>query len=168
MKILFLACLLIVNIGADQITKYAASKNLRGKGSVQVAGNVLILRYAENEGAFLSLGSKLPERVKTVLLIFLPGLIIIGGTVYLAAGIKKMRRLQLAALGCLIGGGISNLYDRIVYKGSVIDFMNIGIGRLRTGIFNLADISILLGGILLVIAFIREEGKPKRGDAEIT
>jgi signal peptidase II len=46
-------------------------------------------------------------------------------------------------------GGIGNLLDRVFYDGRVIDFMNLGIGRLRTGIFNVADVYITIGILLL-------------------
>lgn len=155
-KLILLFLLLCINIGADQITKYAAKKNLSGKGTVEVIGNIVILKYAENKGAFLSLGSNLPEGIKKSLLIIVPGIIILAGTVYLIIMVRTVSLLQLTALGCLIGGGISNLYDRIAYKGSVVDFLNIGIGRVRTGIFNVADLSILFGGILVVVTLFRE------------
>jgi signal peptidase II len=48
-----------------------------------------------------------------------------------------------------VAGGASNLVDRITY-GMVIDFMNVGIGPLRTGIFNVADIAVVVGGILML------------------
>ena len=56
----------------------------------------------------------------------------------------------------IIGGGISNVYDRIVYE-AVTDFMNMGLFGVRTGIFNFADVSIMVGlGIMLPFAFQKE------------
>jgi len=55
-------------------------------------------------------------------------------------------------MALFVAGGASNLIDRVTY-GMVIDFMNVGIGSLRTGIFNVADMAIMLGaGILLLEA----------------
>jgi signal peptidase II len=51
----------------------------------------------------------------------------------------------------IISGGIGNLVDRLLNKFSVIDFLNFGIGSLRTGILNVADLSITFGAIALVI-----------------
>ncbi|MDX1252905.1 MAG: signal peptidase II [Gammaproteobacteria bacterium] len=48
--------------------------------------------------------------------------------------------------------GASNLYDRIINEGAVIDFLNIGVGVIRTGIFNVADMAIMLGGLLVLFA----------------
>lgn len=50
-----------------------------------------------------------------------------------------------------VTGGALNLADRIV-RGSVVDFMNVGIGPVRTGIFNVADMAIMLG--LAMMAFV--------------
>jgi len=55
------------------------------------------------------------------------------------------------ALALLAGGGTSNLLDRLLYDGRVTDFLNVGIGSLRTGIFNLADMAIMAGALLLVL-----------------
>ena len=59
-----------------------------------------------------------------------------------------------AALALFIAGGASNWFDR-VSAGRVVDFMNVGIGWLRTGIFNVADVAIMLGAALFVLAELR-------------
>jgi len=62
----------------------------------------------------------------------------------------KQKALSILALSLIFSGGLSNFYDRIANNGAVVDFLNIGIGSLRTGIFNVADIAIMLGVLLLV------------------
>ena len=62
-----------------------------------------------------------------------------------------------AAFSLFIAGGLSNWFDR-VSAGRVIDFMNIGIGGLRTGIFNVADVAIMVGAALFVLAELRFRG----------
>ncbi len=156
-KLLILFLVLICNIAADRGTKFLAREKLEGKGTVRVVGNVAVLRYAENRGAFLSIGAGLPERVRLTLLILIPALIIIGGTLYLVIGISQLQYRHIIALGTLLGGGMSNLYDRIVNKGIVVDFMNLGIGGVRTGIFNVADLSILAGGIWFFISILKRD-----------
>jgi signal peptidase II len=59
---------------------------------------------------------------------------------------------SLIACSLICGGGIGNLIDRVARSGYVVDFLNCGIGRLRTGIFNAADFAITLGVVMLVIA----------------
>jgi signal peptidase II len=77
-------------------------------------------------------------------------------TVYLVAS-RSLDGLHRIALACIIGGGIGNLIDRVAYQGSVIDFMNLGLGRLRTGIFNAADLAVLVGAILLLLGPLKRE-----------
>ena len=64
---------------------------------------------------------------------------------------KSINVYQTIALSFILGGGISNIIDRLNY-GKVIDFMNMGIGSLRTGIFNFADLSIMLGIGIFIFA----------------
>jgi signal peptidase II len=54
-----------------------------------------------------------------------------------------------------VAGGASNWIDRAV-RGSVVDFMNVGIGPVRTGVFNVADVAIMLGAVLIVAGELRE------------
>ena len=63
---------------------------------------------------------------------------------------SKISRTGVIASGLIIGGGLSNLIDRLVNNGAVIDFLNLGIGSLRTGIFNVADMAIMLGAVLML------------------
>ncbi|MEL7221969.1 MAG: signal peptidase II, partial [Bacteroidota bacterium] len=78
---------------------------------------------------------------------------------------------QIVGMSFIIGGGISNVYDRIQYA-AVTDFMNMGIpDGIRTGIFNFADVSIMVGlGIMLPFAFQKEatveEEPPREEDKE--
>ena len=65
--------------------------------------------------------------------------------------------LALIGMALFVAGGSSNLLDRLT-RGSVIDFMNVGIGPLRTGIFNVADVAIMLGVGLVLLASYRADG----------
>jgi signal peptidase II len=55
------------------------------------------------------------------------------------------------ALALVLGGGSSNLIDRFVNDGYVVDFINLGAGPIRTGIFNVADVAITAGVLLLLV-----------------
>ena len=61
------------------------------------------------------------------------------------------------ALVLVISGGFSNLLSRILNDGHVIDFMNVGIGWLRTGTFNFADMAIMTGVITLFVYGLRSD-----------
>lgn len=143
-RILFILVLVFANVAADQITKSWARKHVRYQPTQQVVGDYFILQYAENDGAFLSLGSNLPGFVRTLILTILPTLVLIGILVFVITT-RELSLWAVISVCCIVGGGIGNLYDRIFHDGLVTDFMNMGIGNLRTGIFNVADMSIMFG-----------------------
>jgi signal peptidase II len=141
------ACLLFLvgsTIGCDQVSKHFASTHLMGARPQSFLADTIRLQYAENRGAFLSLGSGLPAWVFTV-----PTVLIVAACVF-AVLRTDWPKASLAGLALLIGGGLSNLLDRFG-RGSVVDFLNIGIGSLRTGIFNVADMAIMCGIALLLV-----------------
>jgi len=59
----------------------------------------------------------------------------------------------------IIGGGLGNLFDRLLYDFHVVDFINFGIGSLRTGILNVADMSVTFGVFFLVIYTLKAKKK---------
>lgn len=76
---------------------------------------------------------------------------------------KQMPPLSAAAWSLVLSGGIGNLLDRVLHDGRVIDFMNVGIGSLRTGIFNMADVCITIGVSLLVLEVLQRLRMPVNG-----
>jgi len=89
----------------------------------------------------------------------LPILALLGALAYIIIK-KNLGTLMVTGIIFCIGGGIGNLYDRIMY-GSVTDFMHIKFGQLQTGVFNAADVSIMIGlGLILLDGWLsRKEGK---------
>ena len=67
---------------------------------------------------------------------------------------------QLVSLLVMLSGGVGNYIDRLLNQGAVIDFVTIGLGSVRTGIFNLADVLIMGGAIAFAWISIREETHP--------
>jgi signal peptidase II len=80
--------------------------------------------------------------------------ILIGLLVWLVRS-SKLGRVDVIAITCILGGGLSNLLDRCFYDGRVFDFLNVGIGSLRTGIFNVADVGIMVGVGLLFVSSVK-------------
>lgn len=67
---------------------------------------------------------------------------------------RSLRPYDVMGISLIIAGGLGNLTDRALNNGAVIDFMNIGVGSLRTGIFNIADVAIMVGvGVLMFLGF---------------
>lgn len=148
-KLTILLPILAACIVFDQITKYTAKHYLEGRGVYSYIGDTFRLGYSENTGSFLGLGSSLPENVRTFLF---SGLVAVFLLVFLVYVIKSSDISKTGVIACalIIAGGLSNLIDRLVNNGAVIDFLNLGIGSLRTGIFNVADMAIMLGAFLLL------------------
>jgi signal peptidase II len=111
----------------------------------------------ENTGAFLSLGNSLPKMVRFILLSLIPLAILGFGIGYLFTK-KNLSKSMLLGFAFVIGGGIGNLYDRLVY-GSVTDFMHIDFVIFQTGIFNMADVSIMTGMAIVIIGSFLERPK---------
>lgn len=158
---IFLIVIILLNFGLDQLTKHWARLYIQGQGTIQVIGRFFELRYEENLGAFLGMGSNLPQPWKTMLLVLIPALAIIAGIIYLIMA-KKVTLRQAICVACFIGGGIGNIYDRAIHSGRVTDFLNFGFGDvIRTGVLNVADLSITFGAIMLLIFQHYDEKKQK-------
>ncbi len=140
--------IIIVSIAFDQISKVIARDQLQGAGRDSYLADTFRLEYTENTGAFLSMGANLDGWARVLLLQGLPLIMILALAVYVMID-KQLVSGQRYGFALIVGGGVSNLFDRIMY-GGVVDFMNMGIGNLRTGIFNFADVFIMVGmGLIL-------------------
>jgi signal peptidase II len=149
-RILVIFLVTLSCVGCDQGTKLLASEYLP-RQMASYLNDILRLGYTENIGAFLGLGNNLSEQARFWIFVVLVGTFLLALFVYLVSN-SKQNLASLIALSLVFSGGISNFYDRVVNNGAVIDFLNIGIGSIRTGIFNVADIAIMLGVVLLVFA----------------
>ncbi len=158
-RIILVLAILLVTITLDQYTKSVAVDQLRGQPWQSYAGDLLRIGYAENEGAFLSLGANLPDGLRYWILTLAPVLILAALLWYTLFG-SDLNRWQTIAFSFILGGGVSNIYDRLLY-GKVVDFMNMGIGNLRTGIFNVADMAIMAGLFTLLPFLIRRQPRDK-------
>jgi signal peptidase II len=146
--------LLLTSVGCDRVTKHLAIIHLAGAPPQTYLQNTIRLQYAENSGAFLSLGAELPDTVRTAILTV--GVAILLLLVAVLAIRRRWTGLPLAGVALMWGGGASNLIDRAA-RGHVVDFLNVGVGSLRTGIFNVADVAVLLGAVLIVVGDLRPE-----------
>lgn len=147
-RFVILFAILAINIGCDQVSKHVARERIGEYERISVVPNYVTLLKVENKGAFLSLGTSLPKAVRFVLLSLFPLVILGFGIGYL---FSKTSLSWLSALGFafVIGGGIGNLYDRLVH-GSVTDFLHIDFVIFQTGIFNMADVSIMTGMCMVI------------------
>ncbi len=143
-------------VGCDQATKAIAKQYLAPGSLSSFAGDMFRLQYAENSGAFLSLGASLPDPWRHLVFTVMVGIFLLGLLGYLLFG-RSLPSKAIICLALVFAGGISNLIDRIAYDGRVIDFLNLGIGPLRTGIFNIADMAITFGALFLALDAYRQK-----------
>lgn len=155
-----LALTLVGSIGVDQLTKVVAIDRLKGQPSQSFLGDVFRLTFAVNDGAFLSLGANLPDGARFAILTVGVGLVLLGILIY-ALRSQELDGPHLLGYGLIAGGGLSNWFDRARSGGGVVDFMNMGLGPLRTGIFNVADLAILAGIGLVFWAGMKQERAAK-------
>jgi signal peptidase II len=149
-RIVILLTTMVACVGCDQVTKSAARAELNSGQAVSLLHDIVRLQHVENPGAFLSMGDSLPKMVRTVLFTF-GGVVLVGGAMVWAARARRMSALQAVGVALICSGGLGNLIDRVTQDGYVTDFLNLGIGPLRTGIFNVADFALLIGAAILVV-----------------
>jgi signal peptidase II len=142
-------------VGCDQATKRLAAQSLRGAAPRSYLGDFFRLTYAENQGAFLGLGNDWPNALRWLAFTFAAVLVVVVSIVWIVRHlVRDAERINQRALwGMLLiaAGGVGNLIDRIVREGRVIDFMVMSVGPLHTGVFNVADVHIMVGlGLLLI------------------
>ena len=146
---LLLCVAVVTTIGCDRVTKHAAMTTLADEPARSFLADTVRLEYVDNFGGFLSIGADWPPIVRT-------GVFSVGTGLTLLIAIASARRFRsnhrlLMGIALIVGGGVSNWFDRVT-RGSVPDFINLGIGPLRTGIFNVADVAITLGAAMLLLA----------------
>jgi signal peptidase II len=151
-RLLLILAILVTTVGCDQITKSIAKSTLASRSPISIMDNFIRLEYAENIGAFLSFGAGMSQTARFLLFVVLSAGAVAGMLVY-AVRASRISRMQLIALALLAGGGVGNLIDRSLY-GSVVDFVSIGTSSIRTGIFNVADMAVTAGVILMIIDVI--------------
>ena len=159
-KIIFISVILLISVGSDQATKKIAFEKLSGIDKISFFNDIIVLRYAENTGGFLGFGSTISEGTRFWIFSVSVAVFLIVLFIYLIFS-KAFNFYQTASLAAVLGGGIGNLIDRFRFDGRVVDFMNVGIGPVRTGIFNVADLYITFGAIFLFILLIAEGRKNK-------
>jgi signal peptidase II len=143
---------IIFLVGCDQTTKKIANKELKSYSGKEIAG-IINLHYIENDGGMLSLGSKLPQKVKFTIFILMVSVFLLLLFLYVIKN-QHVPIIKQTALILILSGGLGNLIDRIFNNGRVVDFIRIKIPIMQSGIFNIADFYVTLGFVLLIFEYI--------------
>lgn len=134
----------------DQITKYLAI-GLK-KGSIKVVKNFMELVYVENRGAAFGI-----LQGKKIILVFFTFFIIAALCYFLYKSRIRLSTISKVSISLIIGGAIGNLIDR-VFRHFVIDFISVTFPNgYEFPVFNVADIAVVCGTFLLIIAFVKTD-----------
>ena len=152
----------------DQLLKIYIVKNFNLYDTKNILGNFFRIKYVENTGMAFGIGSNLEKSIKDVLFTTLTIIVIII-VLYFYKNLKKGQNLAKVAFAFILGGAFGNISDKIfgyiifrqeikLFYGGVVDFIDIGIGNYRWPTFNIADIFISLGTIILsILIFYKKE-----------
>jgi signal peptidase II len=164
-RIAALLVVLLTTVGCDQATKSLAQEHLSPSEPLTFLYGTVRLQYTENPGAFLSFGAGLPDTAQHWIFTVLVAIVLSGMLLFALRESLRAHTAVVIALALFVGGGLGNLIDRLTNDGRVIDFMHIGVGVLRTGIFNVADMALTTGVILLAIySFRARKNTPRPED----
>lgn len=142
----------------DQFIKLLVTKNMTLQQEITLIPNFFSLYYLKNTGAAFSI---LGNQTIILILISLICLVIIKNYI---KKLKRVKNLTIISLGMMLGGILGNLFDRILYK-SVIDYLSFEFFGYNFPVFNIADIGITVGALLLVIDLILEEKETSQKEA---
>ena len=146
----------------DRITKRWIVENLTLHEIIPVWGDFFRLTYTHNFGAAFGINVGEYSRVFFLTLAVLA----LGVLMYLYMHTSNRRRLRLWALALVSGGAVGNIIDRIRYQAGVVDFLDVGVGSTRWPVFNVADMAVSVGAVLLMITFYREETATRSENAD--
>ncbi len=140
-------------VALDVVTKWVVERSLRLYDPVPVWGDFFRLTYIFNRGA--AFGLHLGGASRWIFM----GLALVAVVVLFVMyrNTPWTDRMRLIAISSVTGGAIGNLIDRVRSERGVVDFLDFGIGGMRWPVFNVADIAVTVGALLLAVSLWREE-----------
>jgi signal peptidase II len=162
-RLLLIFSVLISTTGCDQVSKIIARSLLSNSHPKLFLGGLLEFKLVQNPGAFLSLGSTLTPLLRFLIFSAVGSLFVLAGFYYLISRKQLSNRFVFAA-SLALGGAVGNLIDRLIFQGLVTDFLFLSIGKVHTGVFNIADMAVLLGVALLFFESWRRPNPPLNSD----
>lgn len=151
----------LVLIGIDQWTKWLVAARMEIGESIPIVEDFFYITSHRNSGAAWGI----LEGQMT--LFYIITVIVIAGLIYFLHTHGKQDRLIAVGVSVLIGGAVGNFIDRILYQ-EVVDFANFYIFNYNFPIFNVADASLTIGVVIVMIAIIlmRESGGKRKNDSK--
>jgi signal peptidase II len=157
-KVWLYAAMVVGVVSADQLTKYLVERTLRLYDPRPVFGDVFRLTFIYNRGA--AFGIHVGEWSRVV---FMALAVVASVALWMMYRNTPWRdRMRLIAIAGVTGGAIGNLIDRLRSSRGVVDFFDVGLGEWRWPVFNVADIFVTCGALVLAYSLWREESKAGR------
>lgn len=150
--IVFLAVLTAVLV-LDVGTKLLVQKHFFLYQEVDIIGDYLRFTYIYNPGA--AFGIHLGENSREIFLVL--SMLALGALLGMYWFTPAADRTRLVAISLICGGAVGNLIDRVRSEAGVVDFIDIGIDTIRWPVFNIADMAVTAGAIVLALSLWKEE-----------
>lgn len=144
-------------LALDLVTKLMIQRSFRLYEQVEVIGEYVRLTYIYNPGA--AFGIHVGEYSRLVFLVLSLGALIALAAMYWTTPLQD--RVRLFAIALICGGALGNLVDRVRSPRGVVDFLDVGVGAVRWPVFNVADMAVTIGAILLALSLWGEESRPR-------
>ena len=144
-------------VAIDLITKLWIQRSFRLYEQVEVIGDYVRLTFIYNPGA--AFGIHVGEYSRIVF--FLLSLIALIALIVMYWTTPHHDRLRLSSIALICGGALGNLVDRVRSPRGVVDFLDVGVGDVRWPVFNVADMAVTIGAILLAVSLWSEDTKPR-------
>ena len=144
-------------VALDLITKLWIQRTFRLYEQVEVIGDYVRLTYIYNPGA--AFGIHVGEYSRVVFLVLSLGALIALAAMYWTTPLYD--RIRLSSIALICAGALGNLIDRVRSHRGVVDFLDVGIGTVRWPVFNVADMAVTIGAILLALSLWSEDSPPR-------
>jgi signal peptidase II len=141
----------------DQASKRIIWEIYKYGGTTDVLDGVLRITLSKNTGAIMGIFSGSRNILLVITIVSIAALILFAYRMRFAPVAKRVY------LGLILGGAFGNLIDRMA-TGEVLDFIDMGFGRYRWPTYNVADIAVTIGAVLLILGFIRPSGTHRNED----
>ena len=140
-------------LAVDIVTKELVVRTIGLYQQIPIIGDYVRLTYIHNPGA--AFGIEVGEHSRVVFLVLSAlALVALGAMYWFTPAADRMR---LAAIALICGGALGNLLDRVRSEAGVVDFLDVGVGTVRWPVFNVADIAVTTGAIILALSLWKEE-----------
>jgi signal peptidase II len=152
-KAWLLAITMTLVVAADLATKAWIRSHMTLYQSISILGDFFRLTYTQNPGA--AFGIHVGSHSRIVFLILSLGALVVLGYLYVVTPVRD--RLRLCAVALVASGAVGNIIDRLRFPRGVVDFLDVGLGSHRWPVFNVADMAVSTGAVLLLLSFYLEE-----------